>query len=687
MLKVQSLKFIKLSVFAPLPAGRQGLRAKYILVFFLLSFTTFAQEIAPCDLPDNKKAQKLYEEAMVEKKPSVRRELLEQALELEPEHYQARYQFAYENIKLAEKNPMGSYAFAAKNLEQVIQECPNYHPYPYYYLGNIAMGKKDYEQAVQYFNKFLKLEYANVSDYPKDYEKRMEEAEQLKIDAEFYANVYKNPVPFEPVVVTGISTKANEYLGIISPDNEMALYIRNYEKLKKGDLTPKLVEEFTVSHSTANGFDGGAAMPPPFNMTENVGGATISVNNKKLYLTICKFDIEGYKNCDIYTSDFVNEEWTEPVSVGEGVNQKNSFEGQPSVSADGKTMYFVSIREDEIGTIDNMDLYKSEMQIDGKWGKAKNLGRKINTAGNEKSPFIHSDSHTLYFSSDGLKGIGGFDIFYSRQDSTGNFIAPVNIGYPINSENDDLGFFVSTDSKTAFFYSNELKNGAGGWDMYSFQLYKEARPEMMRIAKGELKDDEGKPVTAAKIELKNIKTKEIQQVDVDTISGEYVAVMNLSTDYIMTVKSEGAAFTSQFIAKEDTVKVSAPKAVQKIDFEVKKIETGSAHRINNINFGTKSFAMEENSKLVLDEFILFLKENSTIKIAIHGHTDDIGNDGDNMTLSQNRAQAVYNYIAQKGIDKNRLSFKGFGETKFLVQNTSEENRAKNRRTEFVIVEK
>lgn len=663
-------------------------KVKHLIFISCLLFPciSFSQEIAPCDLPDNKKAQKLFEEAMAEKKPSVRRELLEQALELEPEHYQARYQFAYENIKLAEKNPMGSYAFAAKNLEQVIQECPNYHPYPYYYLGNIAMGKKDYEKAVQYFNKFLKLEYANVSDYPKDYEKRMEEAEQLKKDAEFYANVYKNPVPFEPVVVTGISTKANEYLGIISPDNEMAFYIRNYEKLKKGDLTPKLVEEFTVSHSTANGFDGGAAMPPPFNMTENVGGATISVNNKKLYLTICKFDMEGYKNCDIYTSDFVNDEWTEPVSVGEGVNQKNSFEGQPSVSADGKTMYFVSIREDEIGTIDNMDLYKSEMQIDGKWGKAKNLGRKINTSGNEKSPFIHSDSHTLYFSSDGLKGIGGFDIFYSRQDSTGNFIAPVNIGYPINSENDDLGFFVSTDSKTAFFSSNELKTGVGGWDMYSFQLYKEARPEMMRIAKGELKDDEGKPVTAAKIELKNIKTKEIQQVDVDTISGEYVAVMNLNTDYIMTVKSEGAAFTSQFIAKEDTA-VAKPKSVQKIDFEVKKIETGSAHRINNINFGTNSFAMEENSKLVLDEFILFLKENPTIKIAIHGHTDDIGNDGDNMTLSQNRAQAVYNYIAQKGIDKSRLSYKGFGETKFLVQNTSEENRAKNRRTEFVIVEK
>lgn len=663
-------------------------KVKHLIFISCLLFPciSFSQEIAPCDLPDNKKAQKLFEEAMAEKKPSVRRELLEQALELEPEHYQARYQFAYENIKLAEKNPMGSYAFAAKNLEQVIQECPNYHPYPYYYLGNIAMGKKDYEKAVQYFNKFLKLEYANVSDYPKDYEKRMEEAEQLKKDAEFYANVYKNPVPFEPVVVTGISTKANEYLGIISPDNEMALYIRNYEKLKKGDLTPKLVEEFTVSHSTANGFDGGGAMPPPFNMTENVGGATISVNNKKLYLTICKFDMEGYKNCDIYTSDFVNDEWTEPVSVGEGVNQKNSFEGQPSVSADGKTMYFVSIRADEIGTIDNMDLYKSEMQIDGKWGKAKNLGRKINTSGNEKSPFIHSDSHTLYFSSDGLKGIGGFDIFYSRQDSTGNFIAPVNIGYPINSENDDLGFFVSTDSKTAFFSSNELKTGVGGWDMYSFQLYKEARPEMMRIAKGELKDDEGKPVTAAKIELKNIKTKEIQQVDVDTISGEYVAVMNLNTDYIMTVKSEGAAFTSQFIAKEDTA-VAKPKSVQKIDFEVKKIETGSAHRINNINFGTNSFAMEENSKLVLDEFILFLKENPTIKIAIHGHTDDIGNDGDNMTLSQNRAQAVYNYIAQKGIDKSRLSYKGFGETKFLVQNTSEENRAKNRRTEFVIVEK
>ncbi len=680
MFKVQRLKFSLLCAFAPLRA---------ILFFFLLLTCLYssAQEITPCDLPENKKAQNIFEEAMAEKKPSVRRQLLEQVIEMEPEHYQARYQFAYENIKLAERDPMGSYGFAAKHLEQVIKDCPNYHPYPYYYLGSLAMGKKNYEKAVEYFNKFLKLEYANVSDYPKDYEKRIEEVEQLKKDAEFYANVYKNPVPFEPKVVLGISTNANEYLGIISPDNEMALYIRNYEKLKRGDLTPKLVEEFTISRAVGNGFDNGEPMPPPFNLTENVGGATISVNNKKLYLTICKIDMAGYKNCDIYTSDFVNGEWTEPVSVGEGVNQKNSFEGQPSVSADGNNLYFVSIREDEIGTIDNMDLYKSEKQTDGKWGKAKNLGTKINTSGNEKSPFIHSDSHTLYFSSDGLKGVGGFDIFYARQDSSSGFTTPVNIGYPINSENDDVGFFASTDGKTAFFSSNELKTGIGGWDMYSFQLYKEARPEMMRLAKGELKDDGGRPVTDAKIELKNIQTKEIQQVDVDTISGEYVAVMNKNTDYIMTVKSEGAAFTSQFIAKEDTAVVSTPKIVEKINFEVKKIETGSAHRINNINFETNSYQMDENSKLVLDEFILFLKENSTIKIAIHGHTDDIGNDADNMTLSQNRAQAVYNYIAQKGIDKSRLSYKGFGETKFLVQNTSEENRAKNRRTEFVIVEK
>ncbi len=678
MYKVQSLKFLKLCAFAPL-------RAFLFTYFLLISFFSSAQEITPCDLPENKKAQKLFEEAMAEKKPSVRRELLEQVIETEPEHYQARYQFAYENIRLTEKNPMSSYAFAIKHLEQVIKECPNYHPYPYYYLGNIAMGKKDYEKATEHFKKFLKLEYANVSDYPKDYEKRVGEVEALIKDAEFYMNIYKNPVPFEPAVVTGISTSANEYLGIISPDNEMALYIRNYEKLKRGDLTPKLVEEFTVSHSVmGKGFDNGEPMPPPFNLTENVGGASISVNNKKLYLTICKIDMEGYKNCDIYTSDLVNEEWTEPVSVGEGVNQKNSFEGQPSVSADGRTLYFVSIREDEIGAIDNMDLYKSELQPDGKWGKAKNLGTKINTSKNEKSPFIHSDSHTLYFSSDGHKGVGGFDIFYSRQDSLGGFKNPVNIGYPINSENDDVGFFVSTDSKTAFFSSNELESGVGGWDMFSFQLYKESRPEMMRLVKGELKDENNVPVTDARIELKNIKTKEIHQIDVDTITGEYVTVMNHNADYLLTVKSETVAFTSQLIEAADTAK---PEPVKKIDFEVKKIETGSTYRINNINFETNSYNMDENSKLVLDEFIIFLLENPNIKIAIHGHTDDVGNDAANMALSQNRAKAVYDYLVEKGIEKERLSYKGFGETKFLVENVSEITRAKNRRTEFVIVEK
>jgi len=676
MVKVQWLKSVHLRGFASL--------RDFVFVYLLLScLNSYAQEITPCELPDNKKAQKIYEEAMTEKKPSVRRQLLEQVIEMEPEHYQARYQFAYENIKLAERDPRASYGFAAKHLEQVIKECPNYHPYPYYYLGQLAMGKKEYEKALEYFNKFLKLEYANVSDYPKDYEKRFDEITQLKKDAEFYANVYKNPVPFEPKVVDGISTKSNEYLGIISPDNELALYIRNFEKLKKGDLTPKLVEEFTVSHITSNGYDDGEPMPPPFNLTENVGGASISLNNKKLYLTICKTDMEGYKNCDIYTSELVNGEWTEPISVGDSVNRKNSFEGQPTVSADGKTMYFVSIREDEIGSIDNMDIYKSELQPNGKWGKAKNLGLKINTKGNEKSPFIHSDSHTLYFSSDGLKGIGGFDIFYARQDSTGGFQTPVNIGYPINSEHDDVGFFVSTDGKTAFFSSNELKEGIGGWDLYSFQLYKEARPEMMRLVKGELKDDKNDPVTDAHIELKNIQTKEIHEIDVDTVSGEYVAVMNLNSDYIMTVKSEDVAFTSEFIAKEDTV----AGAVKKVDFEVQKIEVGLITKINNINFETNSYALDEASKKVLDEFLEFLNDHPQIKVAIHGHTDDIGNDADNMALSDNRAHSVYNYLIEKGTEKNRLSYKGFGETKFLVPNISDITRAKNRRTEFVILEK
>lgn len=645
----------------------------------------FSQNPDACDMPGNKKVQKLWKEVQSERKPSVRRELYEQILDSEPDHHGAIYaKYSYQ-LARAERDPMSKgITFGYKPMKAVADLCPEYHMYPYYYMGMIAMQKKEFKEAEQHFKRFLEIEFDDPRWYPKDYEEKYLLVEQLIPKCGYYDSLYSSPVPFEPTVVKGVSSRDNEYLAILSPDDEIALYIRNHFVKRKNDLTPKQIEEFTISRRTPSGeFDNGKPMPRPFNITENVGSATLTVDNKRMFLTICNDNADGYKNCDIFYTDWHYHGWDEPINLGEGVNGKNSFEGQPTVTPDGKTLYFVSIREDEIGDIDNMDLYVSHQNEDGTWGDAVNLGTAINTKGNEKSPFIHEDSHTLYFSSDGHNGIGDFDIYYVRQDENGAWTKPKNIGYPINTEGPDVGLFVAVDSKTAYFSSSEREDGVGGWDLFSFPLYKEARPEKVLFLKGKLKDENNRRVTDAKIKFKNMETKEVTEVEVDTLTGDYVAVMNFSSDIVMTVESKEAAFTSRYLSTEDPTL----NEIKKVDVEVKKVKVGEAYKLHDIKYGTDRFHLDTESENMMGEFALYLKANPKIKVAIHGHTDNVGSPEDNMALSNKRAKAVYDILVNNGISSSRMSFKGFGETKPLESNATEDGRAENRRTEFVITSK
>ncbi|MCB9205176.1 MAG: OmpA family protein [Flavobacteriales bacterium] len=648
----------------------------------LIAHTSLAQNPDACDMPGNKKVEKLWEEVQNERKPSERRALYDQILDEEPDHPGALFGKYYEQLKKAERDPYGKgIAFGYDPMKAVADQCPDYHMYPYYYMGMIEFQRKEFKQAEQHFKKFLEMEFDNPEWYPKDHEEKYLEVEALLPSCGYYDSLYSNPVPFEPSVVKGISTRDNEYLGIISPDNEVALYIRRHFVKRKNDLTAREIEEFVRSKRQPNGeFDTGTPMPRPFNLTENVGSATLTIDNKRMFLTICNDNADGYKNCDIFQSDWSYSGWSEPVNLGTGINGKNSFEGQPTVTPDGKTIYFVSIREDEIGDIDNMDLYVSHLQEDGTWGQAKNLGTTINTKGHEKSPFIHEDSHTLYFSSNGHQGIGDFDIYYVRQDSTGNWTKPKNIGFPINTEGADVGFFVATDSKTAYISSNERDDGVGGWDMFSFHLYKEARPEKVLFLKGQLRDENNKRITDATIKFKDMETKEVHEVDVDTLTGDYVAVMNFSNDIVMTVEKKGAAFTSRYLSTKD----STLNDIKKLNVEVKQVRVGEAYKLHDIHYGTDRFNLDRESINMMNEFADYLKKNPKMKVAIHGHTDNVGSPSDNLKLSENRAKAVYDILVKAGVSPSRLSFKGFGETKPIGSNATSEGRAENRRTEFVI---
>ncbi|MFH0866267.1 MAG: OmpA family protein, partial [Bacteroidota bacterium] len=492
-----------------------------------------------------------------------------------------------------------------------------------------------------------------------------------------------------PTYVNNVSSDRDEYLPIITPDNELCLFTRksiaSKTKTVYSDAQFTYKEKFMYSERKDGSFDEGTEMPYPFNENDNEGGATLTVNNKQLYYTVCKLlKDNSYLNCDICTSIFSNGSWSDIVSVSTKVNNDKSWESQPTISNDGKTLYFISDRKGGYG---GYDIYMTT-KLDSGWSVPQNMGPNINSPGNEKSPFIHTDEQTLYFSSTGWPGVGGYDIFYSRRDKAGKFSKPTNIGYPINSEGDDVGFFVSTDGHYGYFASNDTTRfkGPGGWDVYSFELYNEARPDTVLLIKGNVMDEVKDVPTTAKVELKNVKTKQVTEVDVDSTTGKYIIATLFKNDYMLTVKKDDYAYTSEYISKEDTAVIAHPTDV-KVDFEVKPIEVGEAYRLNDIYFAYGSYELTDMSKLIIDGFTDFLNDHPTMKVTINGHTDNISGADFNLILSENRAKTVYEYMTASRIDASRLSYKGYGLTQPIASNDTEEGRAKNRRTEFVIIEK
>jgi outer membrane protein OmpA-like peptidoglycan-associated protein len=316
------------------------------------------------------------------------------------------------------------------------------------------------------------------------------------------------------------------------------------------------------------------------------------------------------------------------------------------------------------------------------WSKPINLGPEINSGNNEKSPFLHTDGKTLFFASDNFPSLGGYDIFYSRKDSLNMWSKPINIGYPINSKFNEISLFVSTDGNQAIFASNNLE-GIGGWDLYSFDLYSEAKPERVFFIKGDLLDSNGENINDVEIEIKNINTKEVKIIKVK--NGEYAASLTLSKDddVLITVKKKGYSFNSQYISSDNHEFLSPTN----LNFELKDIVEGESFLLNNIYFELDSYDLNEVSNEIILEFAEYLKTNGSMIISINGYTDNVGELDYNKKLSRERALSVYNKLISYGITENRLQYKGYGEENPKNDNSSDELRELNRRTEFLIIKK
>lgn len=614
---------------------------------------------AACEPTADKNARKAFDKA--EKSAGLEKvKALGEVIAEYPDFYEALFS---QGMTLAQ---MEKYPSALARFEKVYELCPEYSPYTWYYIGAIYYGAEKYKEAVPFLEKVAKYD----GDLKLE-EKHYEEAKSMLKSARATLDLTSNKVAYNPVPVNNMCTQYDEYTATLSPDNEFLYFIR---KVPDSRSRVGYREIFMESVNTGWIFDRGQELPPPYNMAHNNGAASITADNKTMYFVICQNN--EYKACDIWYSERQPAGWTNMTPIQGKLNIGTEWDSQPSISFDGKEMIFVS---DRPGGSGGSDLYISRKMPDGSWSEGQNLGKEINTDKNELTPFLHSDSKTLYFSSKGHNSLGGYDIFFSRQGADGTWSKPKNIGSPINTENDEVSFFVSLDGKRGFFSSDKLK-GPGGKDVFMFSLHEEARPQEVKLVKGEIKTEADVP-RVAEVEIKNLRTKEVQKVEVDKNDGKYVAIVDAKEDYVMTLKKEGMAFSSQLIEKD----VPTENGVVKADLEMKKIEKGKSYNINNINFATNSYELLFKSKAILEGFSEFLKSNPNIKVAIQGHTDDVGDDAANLALSENRAKAVYEYLVSTGISAARLSYKGYGETQPVAANTTEAGRAKNRRTEFLIL--
>jgi len=647
-----------------------------------------------CPEIENKKAVKLYEKAQDKKKykKPERIQILKEAIELEPNYAEAYLQIGQELVINSKLNNT-SFAPTVPFFRKATEICPQIHSSAYYYVGFNYYEEMKNDSAIFWLDKFIQFRDEDEKKFDKDYEGQIYQAKEMIKYAKKENELKKKTVPFNPVVVKGVSTMNSEYLPYISPDEELFLYTRSVPDESKDRVyhTDKEKEIFIMSKKNKDGtYDNGAPMPDPFNKNSNEGGATLTIDNKNLYYAQSRMEGGSQMNTDIYFTDFIDGSWS-PIKKMPAINHPIYWDSQPTVSSDGMTIIFVS---DRPGGYGKLDLYMTKKDpITKQWSAPKNLGPKINTSGNEKTPFLHSDSETLYFSSDGIFGFGGYDIFYVRQDEKGNWKTPENIGSPINGEGDDAGFFVSTDGELGYFCSwNEGKvsgKGIGKYDIYQFPLYKEARPEAVAFIKGEIKKEHEEPLTNFKVEVKNMKTHEKTLAVVDSVTGSYVAAINLKKvnkqDLVITANADDHAFTSQVIKVDENTSFKTPPKAEVM--EIKTAEKGKSIILNNIYYATGAAELYPESYIILDEFAEFLIDHPNMKVEIQGHTDNVGNAAENMKLSQHRADNVVKYLIEKKVNSENLTAKGYGPTKPIADNTSIEGKAKNRRTEFLIVDK
>lgn len=553
------------------------------------------------------------------------------------------------------------YLKAKENYKKAFTVNANFAPERYYYFAECELKTGDYQEALMHYNLF-KAKGNPTFD-------KITLTDKYIRDCNFALEAIKHPVPFKPVNLgPSINTKDQEYLAALTADESTLIFTRQINSNEDFYRSYKLNDDWTKAEYLSSNIN-----TPSY----NEGAQCISPDGQFLFFTGCNRP-DGLGRCDIYVSQKEGKGWSKPINLGFPINTKG-WESQPSLSSDGRTLYFVS---DRSGGMGSYDIWKSHLGDDGKWVMPVNLGPNINTPYDEQSPFIHPDNKTLYFSSNGWAGLGNKDLFISRLDTANVWSIPENLGYPINTYGEESGLTINASGTKAFFSSDNF-TGYGGFDIYAFDLPKNIRPKAVNYVKGVVFDEDDKKRLLALVDIIDVKTgNSIHASFTDGIDGTFLATLPTGGEYSLNVSKNGYLFYSENFSLEKYI----PGKPIVLEVPLQKIAVGKKMVLKNIFFDSNKYDLKPESKAELQKLIDFLKDNSKTHIEISGFTDDIGNDQSNLVLSQNRSKAVYQYLVEHQVVGTRLTYKGYGEAMPVADNKTSEGRANNRRTEFLITD-
>ena len=612
----------------------------------------------------SKKAIKLYQEAKGAQYPSDKIALLNLAIDKEPLFVEAYWELS----KIYQL--LDSTDAAISTLQTADQQPTAMLEETKIRLSKLYYSKGEYQLALD------KLSEINNPYY-------LQQVALLKPDYEYAASLKANPIDFKPRNLTYVNTIHDDYFPSITADGLMISTTVLSPKWM-GDAPMQYQEDMYVSYWNGSKWSYSEPLPAPMNGYGNEGSQSFSADGRYMFFVQCT-NRENVGSCDIWYSIRKGDKWSNPINLGEPANSRY-WESNPVMSPTGDMIYFTSNRPNGLG---GKDIWCVQVYIDD-YGYLKTynpqpLGKPINTDKDEFAPFIHADNHTLYFSSDGHKGLGGQDIFRSVRSDDGTWSTPENLGYPINTHGDESGFVINGLGNRAYFASDQLENNGKKLDIYEIDLPINLQPRTRMVySPGRVYDIKtGKPLQA-RVEIFEGATnaRHFESIS-DAANGSFVAFLpensqlatrNSQLIFALSAQREGyLPYTMSITSPGDSILVG-----------LTRIASGNSITLNNLYFDYDSDKILPNSYAEIQRLMLFLKQNKNIKIKIVGHTDNQGSNAYNLDLSRRRAEALMNALIQKGISADRLIAEGKGSTQPITTNDTEEGRAQNRRVEVII---